>query len=476
LNLTEKTSKPNKILEKSLGNYTRYQIPAQPTPNLRAHPTRFNVRVSKPGLARLLIKELIQYRADLSVVTNRPCVYGVFSGPLAGFSPRSNKCVGCLRCTVQYPDIVQVEPNPDRLELGDSYITPDAVDTLLYEATTGNIPVRGAGYRGAFGGSGWDGMWLDMSEIVRPTRDGIHGREFISTSVDLGWSPPFLSFNDMHDLHEPLPQVVTLPIPMLLDRATKSIESDSLYEVFKHIASKLETLAFIPIKNVLSINPFEKNMVPIVTPNETDLLDSLNDPKMIELDGWSPNNFTRIQDLYPDCIVSLRWPISTDLDPFIEAGVRVFHLMANYHGQSEGHFILDSIRSVHEGFISKRIREEVTLIGSGGITSAEHLPKAIACGLDAVALNTPLMIGLQAEFIGECRDHESARISLPAFEQDWAIQRLINLIGAWNDQLLEVLGAMGLREVRRLRGEVGRVMFQDEIEQEIFGEMDGFNA
>ena len=26
-------------------------------------------------------------------------------------------------------------------------------------------------------------MWTDMSEIVRPTRDGIHGREYISTSV-----------------------------------------------------------------------------------------------------------------------------------------------------------------------------------------------------------------------------------------------------------------------------------------------------
>jgi hypothetical protein len=47
-------------------------------------------------------------------------------------------------------------------------------------------------------------------------------------------------------------------------------------------------------------------------------------------------------------------------------------------------------------------------------------------------------------------------------------QRLVNLIGAWNNQLLEILGAMGMREVRRLRGEVGRAMFIEDLEKEIF--------
>ena len=38
-------------------------------------------------------------------------------------------------------------------------------------------------------------MWTDMSEIVRPTRDGIHGREYISSSVDIGQKPPYLTFD-----------------------------------------------------------------------------------------------------------------------------------------------------------------------------------------------------------------------------------------------------------------------------------------
>ena len=177
-------------------SYERYHISVAPAPNAAPHPHRFNVNVSKVGLASLLIREILHYRGDLDVVLSRPCMYGVFSGPVGGFSPRPEHCVGCLRCTVQYPDMVRVSPNPDRLELGDSYFTPDNVDTVLYEAATGRVPVKGAGYRGCFGGPGWDGMWTDMSEIVRPTRDGIHGRETISTQVDIGERPAWLTFDD----------------------------------------------------------------------------------------------------------------------------------------------------------------------------------------------------------------------------------------------------------------------------------------
>jgi len=61
---------------------------------------------------------------------------------------------------------------------------PDILLTTWNQADTGRIPVSGAGYRGRFHGPGFDSIWTDMSEIVRPTRDGIHGREYISTSVD----------------------------------------------------------------------------------------------------------------------------------------------------------------------------------------------------------------------------------------------------------------------------------------------------
>ena len=50
---------------------------------------------------------------------------------------------------------------------------------------------------------------------------------------------------------------------------------------------------------------------------------------------------------------------------------------------------------------------------------------------------------------------------------------MVNLAAAWHAQILEVLGAMGLRDIRRLRGEVGRAIFMEEVEKETFGQIFG---
>jgi glutamate synthase domain-containing protein 2 len=122
------------------------------------------------------------------------------------------------------------------------------------------------------------------------------------------------------------------------------------------------------------------------------------------------------------------------------------------------------------------LREQVTLIGSGGIAAAEHVPKAIICGLDAVALDTPLLVAWQGRMIGEVREPADAAWDIPTFPHDWGVQRIVNVCASWRDQLLEILGAMGLREVRRLRGEVGRAMFQVDLEREAFEGIPGFGG
>lgn len=54
---------------------------------------------------------------------------------------------------------------------------------------------------------------------------------------------------------------------------------------------------------------------------------------------------------------------------------------------------------------------------------------------------------------------------------EWVNSRTINIIGAWHNQLLEVMGAMGIRDVRRLRGEAGRAIFYEDIDKDIFGSL-----
>jgi hypothetical protein len=44
-------------------------------------------------------------------------------------------------------------------------------------------------------------------------------------------------------------------------------------------------------------------------------------------------------------------------------------------------------------------------------------------------------------------------------------------MGAWHGQILEVMGAMGIREISRLRGESGRAIFFEDIERDTFGKL-----
>ena len=121
------------------------------------------------------------------------------------------------------------------------------------------------------------------------------------------------------------------------------------------------------------------------------------------------------------------------------------------------------------------LRDELTLIVSGGIALAEHMAKAIICGADLVAVDTPLLVALGCRVCGGgslCDSGRACPSHVDSVEADYAAQRMVNLMGAWHSQLIEVLGAMGIREVRRLRGEVGRAIFMEDIEKEAFGDLD----
>ena len=125
---------------------------------------------------------------------------------IEGYADYLYECKNCLCCVQSCTKgLLSRKVNPEFEALGDSFWSPDVISITWYQAETGKIPVSGAGYGGPFVGPGFDAMWTDMSEIVRPTRDGIHGREYISTSVDVGRKLPRLRFDPQGELSEPPP-------------------------------------------------------------------------------------------------------------------------------------------------------------------------------------------------------------------------------------------------------------------------------
>jgi len=461
--------------------YRRYHIDTKQLNDIVSFPGRFRPTPKRIRLALHILKEFIHYRTNLKVIFSRPCIYGVYGRPVGGMAPRYDDCVGCLRCTTEHPDWVQVYRNPKFQSLGDSFIRPEHIDAIHYESQTGRIPVKGAGYRGRFGGKGWDGMWTDMSEIVRPTRDGIHGREFISTVADIGGKLSFISFDEQGMPAEYNLDILSIPLPVVFDAIPDSATTRNILDIINKTAREIETLSIVPIKAIKEFGFSEEHIVPLVSKGDRDELFKITyQPKMIELSDTDEEFLASVQERFPGSILCLRIPLDGEFtDKLLEcyrSGTRVFHLTADYHGENgNGEFIRELIRKAHIAFVDSGVRDEVTLIGSGGIIAAEHIPKAIICGLDVVALDIALPLALQATMLGECTDRETCQFKLPRkIPVEWGIQRLKNLIGSWRDQMLEILGAMGLREVRRLRGEMGRAMFQEDMEKEAFREVTGY--
>jgi glutamate synthase domain-containing protein 2 len=131
------------------------------------------------------------------------------------------------------------------------------------------------------------------------------------------------------------------------------------------------------------------------------------------------------------------------------------------------------IRQIHTALIEKGNRDEITLIVGGGIALPEHMAKVIICGADLVTMNLPLLIALECHLCAGCEPGMKCPAKLENIDFEYGVGRMTNLIAAWHDQLIELMGAMGMREARRLRGDVGRAMFFENLEEETFGKLFG---
>jgi len=421
-----------------------------------------------------------------AVCVKTRCVYQVYAH--RGLDTRhmvdatDNECMNCLRCVQGCPkELIHKSVNPEYKELGDDYWSPDIIARLWYQAETGKIPVSGAGYSGPFSGTGFDAMWTDMSEIVRPTRDGIHGREYISTAVDLGRTPGHLAFDPSGNLVEDLSSLINIPLPILLRIPRLGVLTDPILEGWALAADRLGTFLALPDTKVpAKWSTLKGSLVPVLSSEATDL-ESGNDAfPLVEMscsEGWE-NRLEHVQHVFPCSLISLRLPLARGVEErtlaVARAGVPVVHLEADFHGRAydgERLFIREGIRSVHRTLVQAGIRDEVTLLVSGGIAMAEHVAKAIICGADAVYMDMPILLALECRLCRRCSKGLSCPVDIDRAPAPWVARRVINLLGAWHNQLLEVMGAMGIRDARRLRGEEGRAMFFEELDALTFASM-----
>ncbi|MFX1303557.1 MAG: glutamate synthase-related protein [Promethearchaeota archaeon] len=346
----------------------------------------------------------------------------------------------------------------------EKYWSPQIISQILYQAETGKIPVSGAGYGGSFAGEGFDAIWFDMSEIVRPTRDGIHGREYISTIIELGRKALNLNFDKKKQLLKKRPSLLKLPFPIVFNPLPLISKDNTKIKSIIKAAYSLGTIAIIPQSDFSEdLLPFSKAICLRLNSKPNQLEKKLiQKAKMVEIEDFCL--MKTVKKSAPNIIYSIFLPVEEGIENKVLSltrnGIDIIHLNFDLYGKSKEGDIPTVIKRIHDFLVDKKCRNSVSIIASGGIAAAEHVAKAMICGADCVAIDYILLIilgcSLWADLSFPCVA-EHGEIDL-----NWAFNRLKNLIAAWRDQLLEVLGAMGIREIRRIRGEVGRAIFYKE--------------
>ncbi len=105
------------------------------------------------------------------------------------------------------------------------------------------------------------------------------------------------------------------------------------------------------------------------------------------------------------------------------------------------------------------IRNNISIICAGSIRNSADIVKAIALGADAVCIASAALIAMGCHM---CRSCSTGKCNwgiatqkedlVKRLNPDIAYQRLVNLLTAWNNEIKEMLGGMGINAIDSLRG------------------------
>ncbi len=181
-------------------------------------------------------------------------------------------------------------------------------------------------------------------------------------------------------------------------------------------------------------------------------------------------------------LISVKVSTPTDVDMVAVgayyAGAHIVHLDGAYGGTGAAPEIAKkniampieyAIPKVHKFLVEEGIRDEVTLMVSGGLRSAWDIAKAIALGADGAILGTAELVAIGCVRMAQCEKGLGCPFGITTTDPeqsllvnaDEAMQRIINLYTAWPWQLAGILKILGMHSIRELRGRSDLLMYLD---------------
>jgi glutamate synthase domain-containing protein 2 len=189
-----------------------------------------------------------------------------------------------------------------------------------------------------------------------------------------------------------------------------------------------------------------------------------------------------LKQVNPKGLISVKVSTPTDVDMVAVgsyyAGAHIVHLDGAYGGTGAAPEIAKkniampieyALPKVHRFLVEEGIRDEVTLMASGGLRSAWDVAKIIALGADGAILGTAELVAIGCIRIAQCEkglgcpfgitttDPEHAK----KIDADVGYQQIVNLYTAWLWQLAGILDVLGMRSIAELRGRSDLLVYLD---------------
>ena len=180
-----------------------------------------------------------------------------------------------------------------------------------------------------------------------------------------------------------------------------------------------------------------------------------------------------LKSVNPRALISVKVSTPEDVDMVAVgsyyAGAHIIHLDGGYGGTGAAPDIAKkniampieyAIVKAHDFLVREGIRDEVTLMASGGLRTPYDVAKAIALGADGAVIGTAELVAIGCIRVAQCEkglgcpfgitttDPEHAK-KVDA-EEGW--QRIVNMYTAWLWQFAGILDRLGMASIGELRG------------------------